>query len=377
VLAEHLDGKRIASLAMRTVSRFCYTADSELGAHHVPWVKGLDARLAPQLAELVAPVAKRAWQDLIQPDGSLGFTHDVYLKLFQLRRPRLPQQTILLDEAQDTNPCVADIVLSQQEAGKQVILVGDPNQAIYEWRGATDAMAGFEAKHRMQLTGSYRFGPRVADEANRWLGLLESTLALKGWKRLNSEVTDGPPANGEEPDATLYRTNAGCITGAMRGLAEGQRVAIAGGGGEIASLARAAADLQSGRTTDHPDLVAFADWEEVRAYVKDEPEDAGQLAPLVRAVDNYGPDVILDMTNRLVPETANPTLTVSTAHKAKGREWGYVRIGDDFPQPKEGKELPREELRLAYVAITRAKNTLERGSLAWIGALPEQEEEDA
>lgn len=375
VLAEHLDGKRIAALAMRTVARFCYSADRELGPAHVSRMKGLDERLQPQLKDLVLPVAQDAWKDLIRPDGRLGFTHDVYLKLFQLRSPRLPQQVILLDEAQDTNPCVADIVISQQAAGKQVILVGDPNQAIYEWRGAQDAIDGFDAENRMMLTGSYRFGPKVAEEANRWLELLGSELRLKGWKRLNSEVTD---VSTGSPDAILYRTNAGCINGAMAGIAAGEKVAIVGGGGEIASLARAASDLMTGRTTDHPDLIAFADWDEVRTYVKDEPEDAGQLGPLVRAVDKYGPDVILDMTNQLVAEASHPTLTVSTAHKAKGRQWGYVRIGDDFPQPKEDgpQELPKEELRLAYVAITRAQNTLERGSLAWIGPLPEPDDEE-
>ena len=76
---------------------------------------------------------------------------------------------------------------------------------------------------------------------------------------------------------------------------------------------------------------------------------------------------------------------VTTAHKAKGLEWDAVVIADDFPQPsleedEDGnvtKVLPdAENLRLAYVAVTRAKRALNVGSLAYcleesgIGAPP-------
>src|SRR5690606_35586007 len=71
-----------------------------------------------------------------------------------------------------------------------------------------------------------------------------------------------------------------------------------------------------------------------------------------------------------------PDLVVSTAHKAKGREWDWVRIGPDFPQPSEDENgelvLPAaEELRLAYVTVTRAKERLEIGSLGWVHTLGE------
>ncbi|WP_216917389.1 UvrD-helicase domain-containing protein, partial [Nocardia noduli] len=69
---------------------------------------------------------------------------------------------------------------------------------------------------------------------------------------------------------------------------------------------------------------------------------------------------------------AAPDVIVSTAHKAKGLEWDRVRIGDDFRGPTEhpvtGKLiLPApEELRLAYVAVTRARTVLDPGSLAYV-----------
>lgn len=65
-------------------------------------------------------------------------------------------------------------------------------------------------------------------------------------------------------------------------------------------------------------------------------------------------------------------VVVSTAHKAKGLEWGKVKIGDDFRGPDVDPEtgdvtFPQpEEIRLAYVAVTRAQKQLDPGSLSWI-----------
>jgi len=67
-----------------------------------------------------------------------------------------------------------------------------------------------------------------------------------------------------------------------------------------------------------------------------------------------------------------PDVVVSTAHRAKGLEWDRVRIGDDFRGPRVDGEtgatiMPAdEELRLAYVAVTRAQKQLDPGSLEYI-----------
>jgi len=67
-------------------------------------------------------------------DLSVKMTHSGYLKLYQLSRPDLSRDydIILLDEAQDSNPTVADVVL-RQSCPK--ILVGDSHQAIYSFIG--------------------------------------------------------------------------------------------------------------------------------------------------------------------------------------------------------------------------------------------------
>lgn len=376
VMAETLDSAPFASLVTRTVDRWCHSADREIGEQHVPWLKGVDERLMPGLRAQVVPHARQAWEDLKSADGKLKFSHDMYLKMAQLDGWRAQQSAVLLDEAQDTNPCVADLLLGQK--GKRFVLVGDSNQAIYEWRGAQDAMEGFPADVSLGLTGSYRFGPAVAEEANKWLRALGSDMELRGWKR-KAEVTGRDTVVKDELeryDALLTRSNGGAIASAIAALDSGRKVAIVGGGGEIERLARAAQDLQEGKRAEHPDLVAFESWSDVQRYCKEEPEDAGTLVPLVRAIDAHGAQSIRAMTSRLVAEDA-ADLVISTAHKAKGRQWRRVQIGNDFPQPKEGKTMGKEELRLAYVAVTRAQDELGRGSLDWIdGGAPAPQEEE-
>jgi len=58
------------------------------------------------------------------------------------------------------------------------------------------------------------------------------------------------------------------------------------------------------------------------------------LQPLVDVIDEHGIDLILATLDQLSPETDTDT-TVSTIHKAKGREWSTVRIANDFPEPED------------------------------------------
>lgn len=342
----------IASAAMATVQRFCNSADAEVTERHVPRQEGIEDHAA--FASYVAPFARKAWADLTSPSGKLKFAHDHYLKLWALSNPRLNCEFVLLDEAQDANPVIAQIV--QNQAHAQQIMVGDRCQAIYGWRGAIDAMTNFEVEHRLVLSQSFRFGPAVAAEANIWLDKLNAPLRLTGFEKIDSKVE---PLN--DPDAILCRTNAAVIEHAMSAQATGKRVAIVGGTGEIKKFVEGAADLMSGRTANHPDLIAFKSWQEVKDYAAS--DEGRDLKVMVNLVNNYGVDAILAVCDASVNEdTAD--LIVSTAHKAKGREWNKVRIANDFKTSDEdGNEVSAPEMMLLYVAVTRAKLTLDNTAL--------------
>jgi hypothetical protein len=344
----------IARSAMDTVSNFCNSGDAEVTNWHVKKIEGVEDHGA--LAAYVAPFARKAWDDINNPNGQLKFNHDHYLKIWALTNPKLNADYVLLDEAQDANPVIAKLVTDQVHA--QQIMVGDRCQAIYGWRGAIDAMSNFKAPHHLILSQSFRFGPAVAEQANKWLDLLEAPLRLSGFDQINSTVE---PLS--DPDAILCRTNATVIEYAMNFQEDGKKVAIVGGAQEIKAFAFGALDLMKGQTTSHPDLSAFANWGEVTEYAaSDEGKD---LKVMVNLINVYGVGTVLDVCNNSVDE-ASADLIVSTAHKAKGREWNKVRIGHDFKAPEKGGMPSRPDMMLIYVAVTRAKQVLDRTSLLWI-----------
>ncbi|MFR0359587.1 UvrD-helicase domain-containing protein [Streptomyces sediminimaris] len=370
-----LSPKTLSYATLRTVARFCHTADDAIACHHVPQLRGLEDRgLRNELAAHIVPFAQKAWVDLQHSDdGAVRFDHDHYLKIWALTRPTIDTDFLLLDEAQDTNPVVEQVFLAQRSHA-QLVMVGDSAQAIYHWRGARDVMTGFDGT-RLALSQSFRFGPLLADEANRWLAIAEAPIRLTGTPAVPTEL--GPVV---QPDAVLCRTNVGAMAQAMELMAAGHRVGLVGGGDSLCALALAARDLKEGRRTTHPELVLFPSWGELQDYAAHDP--AGRdLRPFVDLVDTHGTDAILAAVAQLAPEH-QAEVTVSTAHKAKGREWAHVKIADDFTPPKDsdqhddiGRPVPGpiddSEARIAYVAVTRARHRLDIGGLSWIHDHPE------
>lgn len=352
--AHALTSVKVARLVMDCVAAFCHSADDQVQVWHVPAVPGLeDPTAGVALRTSVLPMAKKAWEDLTSPDGKLKFAHDHYLKMWALGRPTLPAEFVMLDEAQDANPVIARIV---EDQAAQRILVGDQSQAIYGWRGAVDAMESFEGQ-RFQLSQSFRFGQRIADEANTWLELLGAPLRLTG-----NPLKDSRLDRVDQPSAVLCRTNAGALGQAMAAIGSNLRPALVGGGSDIRRLAQACQALRSGRSTEHPELMAFASWAEVKDYAEN---DAGgqDLKTLVKLVDSHGPEAIIRVVDQLVDEH-NADVVISTAHRAKGREWPTVRLAADFAEPydPEGRLIASEAM-LTYVAVTRAQDVLDRRNL--------------
>lgn len=352
---------RVASLILATVAKWCHSADPRILAKHAPVndVPGAE-EVSWELANFLAAEAQRAWDtDLSRESGRLPFSHDMYVKVWALSDPRLPGDFVLYDEAQDADPCIAGVVLAQRNM--QLIAVGDESQAIYGWRGATDAMRAWPAAHRVALSKSFRFGQAVADEANVFLNILRADLRVEGFEKIDSTV--GPI---DAPSAILCRTNASVIEEALS-ITDGRTFAVVGGMDAIRKFAEAAEALQSGRRAAwHPDLGAFKSWDAVMDYVTND-EGGSDLRSMANIVDDFGPAALYEVCDRAVRDESRADVVLSTAHKAKGREWDRVKIANDF-QPSEDREsegISRSEAMLMYVAVTRAKVALDCSALAW------------
>jgi hypothetical protein len=360
----------LARLASDAVDTFAHSADTEVMAKHVPPLEGVERAEMDALRREILPYARRLWRETQDPNSAHRYTHDYYLKAWALTNPKLPADFVLLDEAQDSNPVVAHLVQSQDA---QRIAVGDSAQAIYGWRGAVDALADWPAQKRLYLQQSWRFGQEIADEANRWLCQVGAPIRLYGNPAMKSRVLPG--SCGDHADAVLCRTNAEAMARAMAVLADNRRPALVGGAAQIKALGEAALDLRQGRPTSHPELLAFQTWDQLRQYVRDE-NSGSDLRVFVRLIDDYGPEAVIKAANALVEEKAADVI-LSTAHKAKGREWPTVLIASDFSEPKRQENgapgpIRRDEGMLAYVAVTRARRTLDNEGLAWISQYDHQ-----
>lgn len=360
--------QKVIQLAGQTVETYCrsFRPDIELDMVVLPPTILGPKPHRDQLREVILKYAKLWWQDLMNPDGQIEHSHSPYMKRWSLDYPQLPYDYLLVDEAQDLDGLTRGVLLSQN-AETQVITVGDPNQAIYGWRGATNALDDFEGE-RTFLTQSFRFGDAIAARANFWLALLDSEMRIQGLPGKKSSVW---PSTKRRPEAILTRTNGGAISEVIEAQKHGLAVGVAGERKkkELIDLANAALDLQKTGKTRHRELDVFSSWDEVVNYVSE--DGAGtEIAALVRVVDSYGAPAVVRAMESTVP-THQADQTVSTVHVAKGLEWFQVRISDDFREPGfdkntgEQKPLEPEEARLCYVAVTRAERHLDDSGLDW------------
>jgi superfamily I DNA/RNA helicase len=350
-VANHvLDLNQIAIQANNAVRNFCKSLDDEIQSKHVEINPLLATNPAATEAfkKIIVPHAKKMWNDLQKSDGFMKFSHDHYLKLWQLSNPKLPFEFILFDESQDADPVMLSVVNNQSNA--LLVYCGDKNQAIYEWRGAVNALDKVHVDKKLWLTQSFRFGTKIAEEANYFLGKLDAEHTVEGLRSISSTVQ--PDAN---PDAILCRTNGGVIRALMNALDQRKKVAIIGRSDSLIDFAKACDDLKRGIRTAHPELAPFLTWDDVKHWIESDPAEAGQIKTMVDLVDTYGAARLIACLKQTVDENS-ADVVLSTAHRAKGREWDRVKVTSDFI---DRKVMRLEDYRLAYVAVTRAMKNLD------------------
>lgn len=264
---------------------------------------------------------------------------------------------IVTHNCQDMDPLMLAVLRNQPAP---VFFVGDPFQQLYSFRGAVDAMSKVDTANRTELNMSFRFGSAVADEANkvlRWLGCQSPVI---GFDQVESVV--GPVDN---PAAILCRTNAAVVRHLMDRLNSGQRIA-ATGVDQARQFFEAAGKLKSGIKVGGP-LQLFTSWHDVVEY--SETPEGSDLAPYIRLEKDYGVDAILSALATVKDAgrgADGADIVISTAHRSKGQQYESVVLDKDFRTPtknKDDKQPTQEEMRLLYVAMTRAKRKLDISAL--------------
>jgi len=315
----------------------------------------------------------------------------------------------VVDEYQDVNPAQQRLLDAWLGSRDDLCVVGDPEQTIYSFAGASpEYLTGFAARYPkatiVHLVRDYRSTPQVVSLANRLSGgklvaqrpagsapsvasyddeVAEATAVATRAAKL---IADGTPAS---EIAVLFRINAQSETYEQALAEQGVPYVVRGGERfferrevrEAMFLLRGAARADAAETTSLPDAVRA-----VLATIGFGPEaPAGggvarerweSLAALVRLAEDHGDadlaTFVADLEERASLQHAPVVdgVTLASLHAAKGLEWDAVFIVGlvDGTLPIVYAETPAqvdEERRLLYVGITRAREVL---SLSWAAA---------
>ena len=243
-------------------------------------------------------------------------------------------RAIFVDEAQDMNPLQFDLLRMMAGDDPDLFCVGDPNQSIYGFNGATpqllrSVLDTWPDTVVLDLTRNHRSTAHIVAVAN--------TL-------LESGVVGITPAkeDGELPLVRAFDTDE----------EEADRVAQW---------------LRSHRQPGSP-------WRSMAVLARTNAQlEAFELAlsraeiPSHRLGSDHSPASDLIVTSEPTARWTSPEIpdavSLSTIHRAKGLEWRHVAVvgfaeGLLPHYNASGAEEIAEEQRLAYVALTRAESTL-------------------
>lgn len=318
--------------------------------------------------------------------GQVDFDDMIYLPLLH-NLPLATYDNVLLDEAQDINATRREMAFRSLKPGGRVIAVGDPNQAIYGFTGASaSALDDIRARNHaptLPLSICWRCDAAIIEEAQAYVpGIKARPNAGPGLVRTVdwTEAPDGDWLASVRPgDAILCRLNKPNVAVALGLLRRGLPARIEGRdlGERLLSHMKKAEPRYAFVSMD--ELSAALDnygEEQERILLNKMRESAAAL--LIDEVD--AAKLMLERAEELRPR-ANFTdvealvanlfqndvprsqfITLSSIHKSKGREWPRVWLlgkSDYMPffKAAEGWQMD-QEFNLIYVAITRAEREL-------------------
>jgi superfamily I DNA/RNA helicase len=341
-----------------TLNNYLNSAEVLVEKNHIPevvmqWATNASPKEETAFVSQLVAITQQLAQNMLDANSDCGMTHDAYLKAFQLRKPKLGYDLVLLDEAQDTNP-VLQAILAQQDCQK--ILVGDRHQEIYAWRNAINTLDKVMLKE-YPLTHSFRFGNHVSALANQLLKKLNETRSIVG---LGDDVPINTGFDPYKPYAVMCRTNAKVFEVADFCLQRNLSYSINGGLEQITRLIESAYGLYQGdpKAPKSAELSLFNSWQEF-SEVADELNKA-EWKTIVKFIETHKAQT-LDKIKKLgkhARPSAQTQVFISTVHKAKGLGFDQVVLASDFEWPDDGHPNFRESLNVIYVAITRAKRVL-------------------
>lgn len=235
---------------------------------------------------------------------------------------------VLCDEAQDFDAVMLDMLLRDLPATPK-IFVGDPMQAIYQWRGAVDAFQRLPPDTLvLELYKSFRIGAPAVETLNAWF---RNCYMIAGDPTRQTQILPLSSSSPTPPAVVLFRTWAELLQYAEIT----PRVYIAGIDDRIVDIRK----YHRSKKRPRP-----------RAGEEDDLEEG--LVRLPDFVRSLSPQRLEELLDRIVdhcvasPEDAD--FQLSTVHAFKGREADRVVVWKDV--------LFASDSHVAYVALTRGRD---------------------
>jgi DNA helicase-2/ATP-dependent DNA helicase PcrA len=291
---------------------------------------------------------------------------------------------VLLDEAQDINATRRELAFRAIAADGRIIAVGDPNQAIYGFTGA-DPLSLSKITIRAEadvypLTICWRCDASIIAEAQEQVPEIKAKPGARDGQVLTLDFEKDRFLDFPEPgDAILCRLNKPNVAVCLGLLRRGKRAKIEGRdiGARLTEHAKKANPGYAHEPLEKTlDLIEdYRDHEVQKLVSRNKPEST--IAALEDEIE--ATELIVQRCIELDP-AANWTafevmidqlfgddistgfITLSSVHKAKGREWLRVFIlgYSDYMPFHLAKSYweQQQEQNLIYVAKTRAERTL-------------------
>lgn len=209
--------------------------------YEIEWDVELEVRGQPVDSAMVADYAMKLTVAAIPLNGTLSevdYDDMLYLpRVLGLRYPK--KQLVLTDESQDFNQCQIEMLEVMVEDGARVIFVGDPNQALYHFRGADSQaftniglmLKKHSAVNHCALPKTWRSALRIVQNAQRWVpdfegerkewGVVDTISFGQMLGRLNNKQTDIALPDGVDgamrslPDEAMKAKKQGCTFGVL------------------------------------------------------------------------------------------------------------------------------------------------------------------
>lgn len=271
---------------------------------------------------------------------------------------------ILIDEVQDMNAVNRLAIKRLMHEHSRVIAVGDPDQAIFGFRGADpqsvdNFVKEFDATI-MYLSVCYRCSDAVIERAKRLVPRMEGTGKEGTYQEIPENVMNQFVSSG---DFILCRINAPLVEHCMRLLALGKKASIKGR--EITKgISALAKKINSVTDFSTREIEEWHKREAVKLGNSKRPWEVRSLEDKVLVILAFKASAQVDTYEDLVEwidtcfvDDVEEGIILSTVHKAKGLEAERVFVirPDLMPFPKAKKSWEYiEEAHIEYVATTRA-----------------------